>query len=552
MKRLLTAAVLFGLTGYLFGGQSLKIEKRAKVSVETILKRMTLREKIGQLFIVPVFSSDTGNRLTRYLRLLKPGGIIILGTELENAYTVKRVCDRISTLHRRWRVPVPMFTSINQEGGSVNRLRKNTVLFPGAMALGAIGDPHMSYKVGLAIGRQLRAAGLNMNYAPVLDINTNPLNQVIGYRSFSDRYPTVMQCASAFARGMKEAGVIPVGKHFPGHGRTRLDSHWFFPRIKTPAAKLYGSDFRIFKEFPRELLPSVMTAHVLYRTIDNLPATLSRNIITEYFRKQCGYDGVIMTDDIFMSALSRQYSYSTIVRKALNAGNDIISTSLPYRINNKLIRYIEKLVSRGVITHKRLNSSVSRILRLKREYGLFRRQAINIQQSRRWLHGKEVRSLAATIFRRAVTIMRDPGKILPLKKVRSVLIVSYKNAFSRRLRRLLLKRRLARIVRTLWIPFTRRKTHAWRVYRLAARYETVVYGGGDKQDLRALRLLSRYRKKNIIVVSFIDPYWPRQVKGNFSYVATFSWFTQAVLAAASKIAGVYPFTAKPPVSVFSN
>lgn len=550
MKRFLMLAAVILMSGILFDSD-LKAGRAGKdSSPESILKKMTLREKIGQLFIVPIFSSSTGYSLTRYLTLLKPGGIIILGKQLENAYTVKRVCDRISMLHKRWRVPIPMFTSINQEGGSVNRLRGNTVLFPSAMALGAIGKPSMSYKAGLAIGRQLRAAGINMNYAPVLDINTNPVNQVIGYRSFSDRYSTVLQCAAAFARGMKDAGVIPVGKHFPGHGRTRLDSHWFFPRINTPAATLYGSDFRIFKEFPRALLPSVMTAHVVYRKIDKVPATLSRKIITEYFRKQCGYNGVIMTDDIFMSALSKRYSYPAIVRKSLLAGNDIISTSLPYRINSRLIRYIAGLVRKGVITKAQLNRSVLRILRMKQEYGLFGRKPISMAKSRQWFHGKKVRETAAAVFRDAITTMRDPKGILPLMNPGSVLIVSYKARFSRRLRSHLLKRKITRKVRTLWIPYSGRAGHAWRIYRAARRFKTVIYAGGDRSDIKTLRLLSRYKNKNIIAVSFIDPYWPGRVKGNFSYVATFSWFPQAVQAAADKIAGVIPFVSTPPITVF--
>ena len=550
MKQILMLTAAVFLSGILFSADLNTGGKTKAISPESILKKMTLREKIGQLFIVPVFSSSTGYSLTRYLRLLKPGGIIILGKKLENAYTVKRVCDRISELHKRWRVPVPMFTSINQEGGSVNRLRGNTVLFPSAMALGAIGDPDVSYRAGRAIGRQLRAAGLNMNYAPVLDINTNPVNQVIGYRSFSDRFETVRRCASAFARGMKESGVIPVGKHFPGHGRTRLDSHWFFPRIKTAAAKLYATDFRMFGEFPRALLPSVMTAHVVYKRIDSVPATLSRKIITGYFRKKCGYNGVIMTDDIFMSALSKRYSYPDIVRRALLAGNDIISTSLPYRINSSLIRHIAGMVRKGVISRESLNRSVLRILRLKKEYGLFSRKAVPLSKAKTWLHGRKVRKTAAMCFRDAVTIMRDPKRILPLKKTGSVLIVSYKGSFNMRLRSLLLRKKISTRVRTLWIPYGSRAAHAWRVYRTAARFKTVVYAGGSKQDRKAVELLSRYRKKNIIVVSFVDPYWPGSIKGDFSYVATFSWFPQAVRAAAEKIVGLHPFVSKPPISVF--
>ena len=511
------------------------IKKVDPATPEAILKRMTLREKIGQLFIVPIFSSSTGYGLTRYLQMLKPGGIIILGKNLENAYTVKRVCDRIGVLHRRWRIPVPMFTSINQEGGSVNRLRGNTVLFPSAMALGAIGDTKVSYNVGLAIGRQLRAAGLNMNYAPVLDINTNPVNQVIGYRSFSDRYQTVLKCASAFARGMKEAGVIPVGKHFPGHGRTRLDSHWFFPKINTPAQKLYQTDFKIFDAFPRTLLPSVMTAHVVYKSIDSVPATLSKKIITGYFRKQCGYNGVIMTDDIYMSALSKRYSYQAIVHKALKAGNDIISTSLPYSINSRLIRYIEQSVKRGVISKKRLDTSVLRVLRMKKEYGLFKRKATPIATARKWLQGQEVRELAKKTFQDAVTVMRDPKKILPLKNPGSVLIVSYKTAFINRLRTLIVSKKITKKVRTLYIPFRSRRSLARRVYRLASKFKTVIYGGADKNDILTLKLLSRYRKKNIIAVSFIDPYWPRSIKGDFTYVATFLGFVKLLLLQRIKL-----------------
>lgn len=522
----------------------------ADPGIERLLAAMTLREKIGQLFIVPVFSASTGPELTRYLEQLKPGGIIILGEQLENAYTVKRVCDRISMLHKGWRVPVPMFTSINQEGGIVNRLRINTALFPSAMALGATANTNLPYRTGLAIGRQLRAAGLNMNYAPVLDMNTNPQNQVIGFRAFADNAEAVLRFAAAFTRGLHDAGVIPVGKHFPGHGRTTLDSHWFLPQTAAPAAELYKHDFRIFRDFPRQLLPAVMTAHVVYSNIDSLPATLSSNIISGYFRGQGNYDGVIMTDDIFMGALSRRYPYPKIVELALKAGNDILSTSLPYSINSSLIRHIEQLVTSGVIPQARLDRSVRRILRLKQAYGLFNREPVPAATAADWFHGPEVTALARRAAHDAVTVMRDPGRILPLTNCGRTLVVSYKGDFTQHLTQLLLSRRLATRVTPLYIPYEGRQAHAARVHAAAAGYDTIVYGGGGPPDIRALTLLARYPGKRLVAVSFHDPYWPGEVPGSFSYVATFSYFPVSALAAADKLAGVSPFTGVPPVKVF--
>jgi len=547
MKKLilLTAAILT-----LVLALSLQGTANIKLQVENILGKMSLREKVAQMFIVPIYSNRPGWAIYRYLHRLKPGGIIILGNKLENTVVVKRMCDYIRKAHRKWRVPIPMFTSINQEGGNVNRLLRNVVLFPSAMAVGATGSTNIAYRVGEALGRQLLACGINMDYAPVLDVNYNDRNQVIGFRAFSDKQRKVIEFGKATMMGMKKAGLIAIAKHFPGHGRTKLDSHWFLPKVKASFNLLKKTDFNVFSRFSSRLMPGVMTAHVIYEKVDKLTATLSTKIIKNYFRKRAGYNGLIMTDDIYMAALSRRYSYQKIVRMAIQAGCDIISTSLSFGINKGLMRHLVNLVKKGTISVERINRSVRRILRVKLRYDMFKPKFLSYRKSMKICLSPEYKKLSNTVAEKAVTLVRDPAGIFPIRPTRSVLVVSYHRGFLWRMKQYLYKRKLARTVHTLPISFKVSYYQARLAYNRARRYDLVIYAGATTHDTKAVKLLAKLKKKKVVIVSFQNPYFVSRVKGNFSYIATFYHRFNSVLACARAIAGIIPFRGQCPVRIF--
>jgi beta-N-acetylhexosaminidase len=219
----------------------------------------------------------------------------------------------------------PPFIAIDAEGGSVHRLPQPFTHFPSAAAIGARNDVHLAYRAGQATARELALAGINLNFAPVLDVNSNPNNPIIGARAFGATPAAVSAMSLAWARGLREGGVIPCGKHFPGHGDTDRDSHVDLPVVSKSWAELRAVELAPFGEACRAGIEALMTAHVKYIALDpNHAATLSEAIVTGLLRHQLGYDGVVFSDDMEMKAVSADYGPAEAATLALGAGVDMM------------------------------------------------------------------------------------------------------------------------------------------------------------------------------------------------------------------------------------
>ena len=220
---------------------------------------------------------------------------------------------------------LPPFIAIDQEGGRVHRLPRPFSHFPPAAALGRTESAELAYKVGLATGRELFAVGINLNFAPVLDVNSNPENPLIGDRAFGAAPEQVIRFAWPYAEGLRDGGVIPCGKHFPGHGDTEKDSHLELPIVEKSLAELKAVELPPFVHACRQGIETFMTAHVLYRALDpEFPATLSEKIVTGLLRHDLGYDGVVFSDDMEMNAIGASYGEDEAVERAVRAGVDIL------------------------------------------------------------------------------------------------------------------------------------------------------------------------------------------------------------------------------------
>ncbi|MDQ3035447.1 MAG: beta-N-acetylhexosaminidase [Myxococcota bacterium] len=249
------------------------------------------------------------------------GGIILfkrnLGSLAENAAT-------IAALHDAWAEGDVPLIAIDQEGGRVARLGAPLLALPPMRVLGTIDDPDLTRRAARVLGVQLRALGIGVDFAPVLDVDTNPDNPVIGDRAFGRDPDTVIRHALAFADGLAEAGVIACGKHFPGHGDTDLDSHLALPRIAHDRARLDAVELAPFRA-ARSRLPTIMTAHVIFDAIDaSVPATLSRAVIEGVLRKELGYDGLIVSDDLEMKAVADRWGIAGSAVLAIEAGCDAL------------------------------------------------------------------------------------------------------------------------------------------------------------------------------------------------------------------------------------
>lgn len=280
-----------------------------------------LRRAAGRVLIVGMPARALPAPLAELAAAGSLGGVILFKRNLGG---VDQDVTTVSALHDAWPEGDAPLVAIDQEGGRVARLGAPIVALPRMRVLGAIDDPDLTRRAARVLGAQLLALGIGVDFAPVLDVDTNPDNPVIGDRSFGRDPEVVIRHGLAFAEGLAEAGVVACGKHFPGHGDTDLDSHLALPRIAHDRARLERVELAPFRA-ARGKLPTIMTAHVVFDAIDpGVPATLSRAVIDGVLRSELGYDGVIVSDDLEMKAVADRWGVAESAVRAIEAGCDAL------------------------------------------------------------------------------------------------------------------------------------------------------------------------------------------------------------------------------------
>ena len=323
---------------------------------------MTSREKIGQLFMVGFLGTSVTPDLASFIKEYKPGGVILFSRNLES---VEQIVNLTNGLQAR-SPHSPLLISIDQEGGRVSRLPNGFTIFPPCGLLGHCNSSELAYAAAATTATELRAVGVNMNMAPVLDVNSNPVNPVIGDRAFGTTPDVVCKLGLATAAGLQDNKVVACGKHFPGHGDTSVDSHKELPVVEASRGRLEAIEFLPFRRAVAQSIASMMTAHVLYRALDpELPATLSPTIITNLLRQELQYDGVVLTDDLEMHAIIDHYGIEDAAIRAVLAGCDILLICKDRDREAAAFKAVEQAIEAGVISPERLDLSVARIARLK-------------------------------------------------------------------------------------------------------------------------------------------------------------------------------------------
>jgi len=333
------------------------------------VEQMTLDEKIGQMMFAGVSGTTLQPETTSLIQKAKVGGLILYGNNLETPQqTVTLMNDRMAANSKN---QLPLFLGTDQEGGKVVRLPGALNNFPTNQKIGDINQSKFSFEIGQLLGEQLRAFGFNLDFAPVLDVNSNPNNPIIGDRSFSNDPAIVSQLGIQTMKGLESEQVIPVVKHFPGHGDTSVDSHLELPKVTKSLNDLNQLELVPFKEAINSGADVVMVAHILLPKIDpQYPSSMSKEIITGMLRKQLGFDGVVMTDDMTMKAITNHYAIGQAAVDSIKAGSDIILIAHEYANMTAAIEAVKVAVSNGEITEERINESVQRILKLKEKYQL--------------------------------------------------------------------------------------------------------------------------------------------------------------------------------------
>lgn len=342
---------------------------RAESEIKEIIEEMSLEEKVGQLFMVGFSGTEAGENIKNLIENYHVGGIIYFRRNIESPEQTAELSRKLQKLAFRTTPGLPLFISTDQEGGVVTRLQGGTH-FPGNMTLGAGRSQGLAFKAGKATARELKYSGINMNLAPVLDVNNNPDNPVIGVRSFGGDPELVAEMGTAYIKGLQGEGVIAVGKHFPGHGDTDTDSHLSLPIINHDRERLEKVELYPFRKAVQEDIDSIMTAHVHFPAVEDktgTPATLSKKVINGLLRKDLEFQGVILTDCMEMKAISESPGTVEGAVKTLQAGSDQVLISHTYEKQIKAIEEVVKAVKEGKISEKSVDTSLIRILKLKKK-----------------------------------------------------------------------------------------------------------------------------------------------------------------------------------------
>lgn len=372
MKRFFKLIFILIIVIFLVGCNKVKQSTKPKLSadekiykeVDKVMSEMSLDEKLGQMFIISYNTTSYDNGLSNIMDTVKPGGFMLLGFNITNYTDTLSFIKDIKSSN-----DIPLFISVDEEGGNVERLaylEEDITHVPYMYEVGLKDDLELTYDVGQVIGRELSVFGINVDFAPVIDVVTNKDNQVIGKRSFGGDYEKVAKQGVALSNGIEKNGVISCYKHFPGHGSTKEDSHVDLPVISKDKETLLNEDLYPFKYAIHNDAKMIMIGHIAVPSItgDNTPASMSKAVINDLLIEELQYKGLVITDALNMIE-HRNYSTDEIYQNVINAGVDILLYPTdPVEAFNS----VKRSVADGKISEERINSSVRKILFYKYKY----------------------------------------------------------------------------------------------------------------------------------------------------------------------------------------
>ncbi len=410
--------------------------------VASRLRRMSLEQKVGQVFMVGLDPTSSGRPdsltigdpytaltagVAGLLAEMHAGGVVYFERNVESPVALAALSAALQANALRHGDP-GLIIAIDQEGGRVSRLReaRGFTEFPSPMALGATGDPANARRMAAAMAGELKDAGINMDLAPVLDVNSNPANPIVGVRSFGSDPARVAEFGLAFVDGLQAAGLMAVGKHVPGHGDTGVDTHYALPAIAHPRARLDAVELAPFRAAMRAGVAGIMSAHITVPAVEptpGLPATLSTRVMTELVRHELGHQGLLLTDSLEMGALATSgYPVPQAAAAALAAGADLLCISHGFEIQRDAYNEVVRQVRAGSISEARLAEAVSRVLSAKERYGI-----LDLADPRRTTPAvpsgtAATRELARALAAAAVTVVRDDRGLLPLSPAATLVV----------------------------------------------------------------------------------------------------------------------------------
>ena len=519
--------------------------------VDSVYVAMNLDERIGQLFMVAAYSNkDTVhfNVIDKLITENKIGGLIFFqGGPVRQANLTNRFQSKSK---------IPLLIGNDAEWGLNMRL-DSTARYPWNMTLGAIQDMKLIEKMGVQMGEQSKRLGIQFNFAPVLDINTNPKNPIIGFRSFGEDKYKVTEHAIALMKGVQSQGVFSTGKHFPGHGDTETDSHKGLPKINFSKERLEEVEFYPYRKMFHEGLSSVMVAHLNVPSLEsrvNYPSSISYNVVTNVLQKELGFKGLIFTDALNMKGISNSNIPSEINFEAFMAGNDILlfPENVPSAIDKFKLAY-----SANLITEERLAFSVKKILKFKYKAGLSSYKPIETANLYKDLNSSKNEALQYELYENAVTVLKNKASVLPIKNLENQKIAyvkigtDYNDSFVSTLK----KYGEVTVISDTNLDSLQVKLKPFTTVIIGYHKSDVAFKNGDLNSDELFKINFLARNNNVILDIFAKPYSLLPIT-NFEdiegLIVSYQNSDVAQIVAAELIFGAIEAKGKLPVSINTN
>lgn len=521
---------------------------------------MSLEQTIGQKLLLAFQGKDKpSDEIVRALRAYRPAGITLFRSfNIDTPDQLRNLTDQLQRIARDLELP-PLLIAVDQEGGQLMAVGDGTPL-PGNMALGATNSPELAQKAGEVLGREMRALGINVDYAPCVDVNLNPRNPVVGTRSFGEDPQAVAALGSAMVTGIQSQGIAAAAKHFPGHGDTSSDSHHGLPSVPHSAERLRSVELLPFQAAIRAGAKLVMTAHLAIPAIDGPdapPATLSQNILSNLLRRELGFDGVIVTDAMDMHAIRQGELLREDALRAAQVGADLLLMTSDPLDQARAYEALLQGAQNGKLTQADLQASVERVSRLKSWLAANGTSTdLNIIQC------AEHMQVANEIAERSITLVRDEKNHLPIKLEvdrRIAVIVPVPQDLTPADTSSYIQPELAGSIRAYHA-----RTHEFKVsYAPEAQeiavvldqvrgYDLIVVGTinacAEEKQAELVRQLLRLDKP-VIVVAMRLPYDLAAFPQASTYVCTYSILEPSMRAAAKALFGHSAMMGRLPVSI---
>lgn len=382
--------------------------KKAQQWVDKTYKSLSQDEKLGQLFIVALYTNKGEDYISQVRNIVtndKIGGLILMQDDAAREISLVNEFQQKSK--------VPLMIGMDAEWGLFQRIA-TAHKFPWAMTLGAIQDKNLIYQMSAKIAEDCHRMGINWDFAPVVDVNTNPNNPIIGNRSFGSEVNNVISSALSYSNGLQDNNILAAIKHFPGHGDTSTDSHLDLPVVSHNMDRLNTTELAPFKALMNKGIGGVMVAHLYVPSLESgkgIPASVSKNIITGLLKDKLGYKGLIITDALNMGAVANKYKPGELDAMAFKAGNDIMLFSQGVSEGKKLI---QKAIDKGEISQSRVEESVKKILLTKYFLGLTQYTPKNPENINADLNNESHKNLVQNLYANALTLLKDDKKLLPV------------------------------------------------------------------------------------------------------------------------------------------